>query len=519
MESKITDLCYRCRTIGNPQPYYYYPSKRVATWVYNASFTLVDPPDGFYANPPAPLLQERSERSGRSVMSRSRTVAASKAPQITPKYRIDDQVARGDNVELSLLEGRDAPSMEFMKNPYIPSDIFVLFDGPKIKRLLSDIMELSHWSVKPQTVEEIVNPSQKTLHGTILKVTDSKLGGAVTQITSTIRSYVLHANKKNVISTIESLEKYEGLSPEIINDVVVFLIAQTNSRRSTNSVKNAWAIFTAIISRYVITDQLVKKILRSYFAIVASCQDVSNEVRNYALICLFRVSSPKLPKIQFDPKAPLVYFEDSCSHKRLFGVPLAEVVFKERILDDSERKSTNLVPYIVRKIVSKLIQLGASKTRDIFKQTITHTEKMRMKESCNKGNWEIDITNVHTTAAILKYFLSTLQEPIIPNEYLPKLKPDLEGYKCVKVANSLPNPNADTLKYLIGFLQELSLSVKETRMDEASLAKCFVDCLAWEPDNPTTEELFDHKRKVERFILCLIINWRTDEVYIKDDTM
>ncbi|OHS98275.1 hypothetical protein TRFO_35340 [Tritrichomonas foetus] len=564
------ELCYKVKAIGNPMPFYYYPSKKASSWIYNSDFRLVDPPDGFYADPPAPTYVDVRERGVKGQRPRTRSSSthstASKENNNTSSKtsdRVNSKIVKTiqnlDNDEneefnymlYSYLEGNDKIPLSFMKMPYFPSDIFVLFDGPTIKKNLTDLMKLKNWSVsksstkqnntklnnrpgspksekseekfekkkevpikKGISIEDIINPANKTLHGTILNDTPNNLSSHIVNLTKTCRSFITQSDYTRIVDIIKRIETH----PDVLSDLAVFMMSQTNSKQANQSIKNAWELFTIIISRFKIENDFLNKILRSYFAIVASSVKSTNEIRNFAMICLFRLSCENTPIIKYDPTAPLLFFSDCCSPKHLFGVSLGEVLYKERVLNESA-KSPTLVPFIIRKLVTKLILSGAFKTREIFNQkSISHTEKVATIQRLNKGDWEIDVANIHTVAAILKHFLKNLQEPLLPNSMVDKLDPEMEGYKCVQLANTLPNENMDTLMYIVGFLQELSTHERETLMNTKRLAAAVAPSLARKPpiDQFKSDDLLQYQRSLERFLLCLINDWNTEEVYNAD---
>ncbi|OHT07429.1 RhoGAP domain containing protein [Tritrichomonas foetus] len=515
--------CQQFRTIGTSIPYYYYEDTQRSDWVYDKSYIIVEPPDGTYIEPPeAPhVIPENISRS-RISLARTRTLSSYPMTS-TPNLLSDFTLNENDSKILETFLSNDTTPVptSFMKTPFLPSDLFLLLDRPTLLRTLKSHMNLNSWAkkgfVKKKTLpeEEIFLPGKKTLVGPILKNTSSDIANLSIMLTKTCRRFIVHSENANIIEVIRRLDGHPALLPEI----VVFLIIETNWKISTREIKNAWTLFLIIISRFKF-DKLygqldIIKVLRSYFTLIGSTPNIPHDIQINAMLCLLRLSCKSLPFIPFDQSSPLVFSFSCSTPKLLFGVSLGEVLLKERILSDSQKKSITLVPKIVQKIVSKLKELNVFKSRDVFKEkSSSKTEKLKTIELLNRGNLEISVESVHTVTSLLKYFFRKLQDPLIPTEFVLKLTTNLESYKCIHMANLLPNEHQDTLMYLIGFLQELAKHERETNMSSKRLAGAFAPCLV-RYINQAGEIQKEHpfKAATERFLWCLIENWKTDEVY------
>jgi hypothetical protein len=136
-----------------------------------------------------------------------------------------------------------------------------------------------------------------------------------------------------------------------------------------------------------------------------------------------------------------------------------------------------------------------------------------------------DERNVYEVAAVLRYFFGHLMSPVITDDVVNSLPSPCESYQCVRLANSLPNENRDTLMYLVGFLQDYIEAYSGANrtysganrtyapQNNTNLAPKVVKALCpimrgagpgWPPEKI---------KLVEPFMLCLIDSWSTEEVY------
>lgn len=185
-------------------------------------------------------------------------------------------------------------------------------------------------------------------------------------------------------------------------------------------------------------------------------------------------------------------------------------------LEDKEDKIL-LVPNVLLNLIERLKEVNVFHIKNVFlTKCNSKTEKLKAIHELNiSGRLDPDINNVFTITSLVKYFFKQLQQPLIPLKVVKeKLDPQIEWFKCIRIANLLPNENKDTLMYLIGFLQELVKYKNETWMDASKLSKIFANCLI--RDVTGAQDVRKNQRLIDsttRFLNCLIENWKTDDVY------
>lgn len=612
----MKNICYQFRTIGTSIPYYHYVDTGETKWGYDPQYKIFEPNEGMYH--PPPKIQDFCGE-GRNIFA-STTIFR---PKTIINLNVDKKKDDNDTKIYPFLfeKGGQVP-LSFMKVPFFPSDLFLLMDCQTLFNYLKQSMNLNNFyekgvkKGKKLEIDDIFLPGPKTLRGPILKST--KLSNLAVNLAKSCRGFI-YKSEHSDYSRIFSIFRILDGNLSLLSEIVVFLIIETNSKDLTNNIKIAWRLLLIIISKYNLHEESVEsfnivRVLRSYVTIVASTPNISHEIVNYAMLCLFRLSCIRNTiNIQYSSDNPQEYFSQCQTSRQLFGVSLAEIIYKERFFNRAHKNlakiqqssgrsminllaqpttSSNLtltahrdlstislrttnfndsitntgssnfqlsntfnqslnfnissssfyntynnfndngtlsieledkdeeilyVPKILLNLIDKLKEANAFHTQNIFlTKCPSKSEKLRAIYFLNvTGKLDSNINDVYIIASILKYFLKNLQEPLIPLKVVKeKLDPQLEWFKCIQIANLLPNENKDTLMYLIGFLQELVTFKEFTFMDGNKLSKSFAKCVTRDVTN--TEDLKTNSRLIDstsRFLYCLIENWKTSDVY------
>lgn len=320
-------------------------------------------------------------------------------------------------------------------------------------------------------------------------------------------------------------------------------------------------------------------ILKSYLALVASEQKVSNKnITKYAILCLLRLSCKGTPVLEYNENHVSNYIQMCESNKRLFGFCLGEIIAKENLfllghntkirhsrvhLDihsqsnnlsltsmastfsvssfnistssnyfihnafntttvgpllngEEQAKEISLVPKVLKTIVKLIIDMGGLKTENIFRhKPIDEDECNKIISELNQGRTEVTANDVHSVACVLKTFFQTLQEPLIPLSAAYSFSTSMRFYECIYKAETLSNENKETLKYMIGFLQEL-ISFKEiTKMGVNDLTRIFASFFIRNVTNQPQVPMDSLISNTAWFLTCLIDHWDTEDIYDK----
>lgn len=168
---------------------------------------------------------------------------------------------------------------------------------------------------------------------------------------------------------------------------------------------------------------------------------------------------------------------------QVFGTPLKTLVEREK----------TVIPSVVKKTV-RYLATYAVKEEGIGRQSSNVNEVQRLIKDIDAGRG-VDFTKVndsHAVCSVLKRFLMSLPEPVIPcahyESFVQIIKNNVEieiGLK--KQVEALPKENACLLDYIMSFLLLLSRHANENKMTVENLSRVFapsilsqgIDSLTW----------------------------------------
>jgi hypothetical protein len=299
-------------------------------------------------------------------------------------------------------------------------------------------------------------------------------------------------------STQRRFLKMLSLHQYLIPEAAVRLLAETNTVEQTEAVIRAWQLFMLFAATCPIPDSIVcenvrlRDIIRGHCLLVAGNTQANGEVRSYATICLLRLSCCRAvhwPQCDFD--RPLPYLRAFTDTRTLFGVSLAEVLFKEG------RHQRILVPRILVRIITHIRDENGLITPDLFGSEREFQDRIDQTEQAIA-----DLTagarpgfGVYHAAFLALHFIESLQVPVLTEDALGAAA---SGANCIRATYLLPNEHRDTLMFVIGFLQEV-VEGHNDAMDTVS--RMWGRALAQQTGQGPAE-----------FVRALIKDWETEEI-------
>ena len=544
----MTEVAYTCWSAGTPRPFYYYTKTKQVSWTRRNACSFRDPPDGFHVDPPQ-ISRGRSDFSKtitgfsglKSIQeSQSRGINLSlslssmkrRVVQSSRRKPKDPQAAEDDNGFLDSNFSLPAKS-EFFSVPYYPSDLFILMKGDAVKRyLVSHFSEMKKANVKGKEKvkykpEAIVNPNKKAFSACLLKTTPQELAKLAGSLFKKIKRFIETADTEYVFDIFQLIDG----NPKLRNEAAVFIMTETNSIVPSQRVLNTWKLFEIFTARYRVDPEL-NVVVRSYCAVVAGWPQCPVMIRDPAMVCLFRLSVQAPFNLKFDVDSQSSYLKTVTSSIDPFGPSLSELLYREREM----RKDDILVPSIFIKLIKKLKDCNAVNTPNLFRrldqwaqkkgkegkwfaEATTKADKHRLIQDLRRGCDGMSVESAYTVAAVIKYFLRHIQEPLIPTNMLHDFGMTMQSHTCVSIANSLPNAHRDTLKYFVGFLQEYTeKQIRQPGITVAHVAESVCMVLSRPGMLVGVKEVLRSKYDLafRRFLVCLIEDWRTDDVYKRD---
>ncbi|KAM5333488.1 rho GTPase-activating protein 8 isoform 1-T1 [Glossophaga mutica] len=267
----------------------------------------------------------------------------------------------------------------------------------------------------------------------------------------------------------------------------------------TNFIKVLWNVFKPLISH-----KFGKKV--TYFNYLSElrvhlkCDQLAippEVVRYDEKLRSLRTGVPLPPAKTPPPRPPLP--------TQQFGVSLQYL---------KDKNQGELIPPVLRFTVTYLREKGL-RTEGLFRRSASVQTVREIQRLYNQGkpvNFD-DYGDAHIPAVILKTFLRELPQPLLTFKAyeqilgITSVESSLRVTRCRQILQSLPEHNYAVLKYLMGFLHEVSRESIFNKMNSSNLACVFGLNLIWPsqgaaalsalvPLNLFTELLIEHHGKV-----------------------
>uniref|UniRef100_UPI0040387C2F rho GTPase-activating protein 8 n=1 Tax=Callospermophilus lateralis TaxID=76772 RepID=UPI0040387C2F len=173
-----------------------------------------------------------------------------------------------------------------------------------------------------------------------------------------------------------------------------------------------------------------------------------------------------------------------------------------------------LIPPVLRLTVTYLREKGL-RTEGLFRRSASAQTVRQVQRLCDQGkpvNFD-DYGDIHVPAVVLKTFLRELPQPLLTFAAyeqilgITSVESSLRVTRCRQILQSLPEHNHAVLRYLMGFLHEVSRESLYNKMNSSNLACVFGLNLIWPsqgmsslnalvPLNLFTELLIEYYEKV-----------------------
>nr|ACF75516.1 rho GTPase activating protein [Philodina roseola] len=179
------------------------------------------------------------------------------------------------------------------------------------------------------------------------------------------------------------------------------------------------------------------------------------------------------------------------------------------------RDKTSSVPLVIRQCCEFLLEFGSTSV-GLFRVPGKQSSIRELRDLYDRGlNVELNTSySPATISSLLKNFLQSLPEPIIPTKYFDEFLEigcrlkyhqgnDLKRLKNL-IETTLPPMNFATLSYLCLFLKKITDHVERTKMDTENLAVVFGNNLIRQPDDCDLNMIRGHSYNLLPLIKGLI---------------
>lgn len=506
-------IVYLMRTPETTRPFYFYPNKGVSRWILINGYQIVEPPDGFITKPPKSLEHKKNQIVGTSNI-KARTIS-----QITNLQKGISSIARtilGCEAQHALKLTSTIPT-SFFSLPFLPFDLFALDDASTLYKNLEILMTPAPIITKKGQVEkfdfeQMITPSKGNKTPPFFNQTPTTLVNASKSLYKAIKKYISSSSEDSLVEMINIID---ANIDRILPEATLQLIAETNSIYLTSEIDRAWVLMLIFTAKYKIPEPFLRS-LRSYLLIIAGHEEVEKPIREKAHIALLRASSLETAQFEFNTDVPQKFVNQCCNMNIAFGVTLEELLYKEKIKFNTDFTKVPCIPMILRRMVAKLNELGATETTGVLRINGNISDVTIAKDQIDKGEWEIEERSIHTVSSLLKNFIGAMADPLIPSSIIKGVDVKTPTYKCIALANSLPNAHRDTLKLLIWFLQNLLDNVTITQMTIQNVCVLMGHAFMRIPQPDKYEELIVWKQTTiaarDRYLSCLVDSWDTSDI-------
>ncbi|GAB1299686.1 Rho GTPase-activating protein 8 [Apodemus speciosus] len=151
-----------------------------------------------------------------------------------------------------------------------------------------------------------------------------------------------------------------------------------------------------------------------------------------------------------------------------------------------DKNQGELIPPVLRWTVTYLREKGL-RTEGLFRRSASAQTVRQVQRLYNQGkpvNFD-DYGDMHLPAVVLKAFLRELPQPLLTFQAyeqilgITSVESSLRVTHCRRILRSLPEHNYAVLRYLMGFLHEVSLESISNKMNSSNLACVFGLNLIW----------------------------------------
>jgi hypothetical protein len=316
------------------------------------------------------------------------------------------------------------------------------------------------------------------------------------------------------IKHIERIIDILGQNAEIRDEVYFQLIKQTRGNPNPDCLYATWQIFFIVASVFPCS-RSSEEIIRHYIQQSASTDDTRvAEIAHFTAIrFITRCQIGRPLPLPLEVADLMRMTTDPVRETALFGASLEEQMWCQRV-----RFPDLPVPVMPHQIATIMLSRGAEQREGIFRLPGNMKKVKELEAAIARGPSALKSAELNDLGSLLKSWYGSLPEQLIPKEIGAKIPPAAPPAQFVEIADQLPPLNRLTLKYLIGFLQRVTKAQEVTKMGPKNLAICFCPNLidmSSAVDPMKAAKLSD---TAQAFVIALIENWDTSEVYpLADD--
>jgi hypothetical protein len=279
---------------------------------------------------------------------------------------------------------------------------------------------------------------------------------------------------KNQISCMRQIiHALRENDPILIDEFYFQCIKQTINNRTLVTLMRVWEIFLIIATIFPCGETYYRWILAQVAAAMISSDERIALVATF--ICLRFQTRHYLGQI-LDYSADKHYPEripgEITRNPATFGVLLYEIMWNQK-----PAYPRLPIPFVLYRLIELMRERNAVRTSGIFRVPGSEGLIGDILATVNATPPAIERGDVHVLAHLLRHWLKTLPNPLVPMELVPAFIEHCNANKFLAFVERLPQLHLITLTYVIGFLQEMLQAGDINGTEKGDLATIFGPCL------------------------------------------
>ena len=269
---------------------------------------------------------------------------------------------------------------------------------------------------------------------------ESKIINCIKNSEKLISRYI----KKQKAIKIYKLVHIVSSSVFVVDEIYLQLLYWLKITKTVDSRYRCWELLL-VMATLLLPDEQIRPIIRNFLAI--SSFSIHKTISRIAQLSYIRFTSMCKTNCNFRDLsdkaiAQIPYHLINCPF--LIGASLHELSF----LQNTTSNFLMPVPIFVHKICEIIIEKGSSSQNEIFQVS---SSKQKMDEIINEidiGIIDLSKIDVKVLGSLLKKWICSLPEPLVPSSLLSKYP--IDNY--LEIISKINELNKNVLGYLVGFL-------------------------------------------------------------------
>ena len=359
-------------------------------------------------------------------------------------------------------------------------------------------------------MDKITRYSPKPIETTLLNIDDKRLIKLAVRTFKIILGYSGALPIKGASETALAKELIDILNenPQLVDEVYFQLIKQTRDNPNTQIENQTWSLLL-MVSTIFPSSPGAQNCIKSYLA--QASHSCNSDLKSKIQFTFIRFTSRNYLAEVLKPLPS--DFASTMPNDAVNSTMKFDVSIYAQIWNQSKSHGACPIPHVEYAIIKQLLLKNSENTEGIFRLPGNMRVVNEMVQQLNAGQDPLPNANVHDLASLLKLWFRSLPDPTIPLSMLDDLPKTYETKDYFGFIATLPPAHYNVLKYLIGFLQQISKAVEKTKMNSKNYAIVFAPNIIQPRMVTDPSQVSRYSDIAIEFMLNLIEKWDTSDIY------